>query len=101
MLYLAGLGALISLSNPFFLLWWATIGSAYFVSAAVYGFIGVMVFFVGHTLADFTWFGFLGHLTAYGSGFLGAKVYRGLVVACGLGLMGIAIYFLVRGITGL
>jgi threonine/homoserine/homoserine lactone efflux protein len=96
----AALGALVSLSNPYFLLWWATIGSAYFVSAAVFGISGVIAFFVGHILADITWYGILGHMTAYGRRFVRPRVYRGVVVACGVALAGLAVYFMFRGIAG-
>ena len=74
-----GLGALVSSSNPYFLLWWATIGSAYLVSAALYGFPGIAAFVVGHILADLTWFSLIAYATAYGRRLLTLRAYRGLI----------------------
>jgi len=100
-LQLVGLGAVVSFSNPYFSLWWATIGSAYLVSAALYGAPGIAAFFFGHTLADFSWFWLIACGVGYGRRFLTTRTYRGLIAVCGLALVGIAAYFVVRGVSGL
>lgn len=94
----AGLGAVVSVSNPYFLLWWASIGAAYFVSAATRGVPGVLAFFFGHVLADFTWYGVIGYVTGYGKRFLGAKPYRLIIMACGVALIGLGIFFWTKGV---
>jgi len=47
---------LASLSNPYWTLWWATIGLGYLAAAMKFGLKGVVVFFWGHILADYTWY---------------------------------------------
>ena len=49
-------GALISLSNPYWTIWWATIGIAYVMTGLNHGLTGILVFFAGHILSDFVWY---------------------------------------------
>lgn len=90
-------GAVVSFSNPYWSLWWATIGAAYVVAAAVHGVAGIAAFFVGHILSDFTWYGFVSVSVAYGRRFLGHAFYRWLIFCCGVFLVGLAFSFIVWG----
>jgi len=94
-------GALISASNPYWSLWWASIGAAYVVSAAALGPWGVVAFFIGHISADFTWYGLVSYGVAYGRRFLSRRFYRALIGFCGVFLLGLAGYFLQWGMRGL
>jgi len=94
-------GALISASNPYWSLWWASIGAAYVVSAAALGPWGVVAFFIGHISADFTWYGLVSYGVAYGRRFLSQRFYRALIGFCGVFLLGLAGYFLQWGMRGL
>jgi threonine/homoserine/homoserine lactone efflux protein len=100
-LRLMGLGAVVSFSNPYWSLWWVTVGSAYLVSAALYGIFGIAAFFFGHVLADLTWFSLVAYVVAYGRRFLTQAIYRRLIAVCGVALIGLATYFVVRGARGL
>lgn len=42
-------------ANPYFLLWWATIGAALIVNATFFGFAGFLIFAVTHWLCDLLW----------------------------------------------
>jgi len=48
-------GVLATGSNPYFLVWWATVGADLVMKAAVFGLIGFSVFAVVHWLCDFFW----------------------------------------------
>ena len=45
-------GILTSLANPYWIIWWATIGLSYVIISMKFGFIVLAVFFTGHILAD-------------------------------------------------
>lgn len=49
-------GIFISLSNPYWTIWWITIGITYLSISIRYGFLGIVLFFIGHILSDFLWY---------------------------------------------
>jgi threonine/homoserine/homoserine lactone efflux protein len=48
-------GILTTGANPYFLLWWATIGLSLIWNAMLFGFMGFLVFAVTHWLCDLLW----------------------------------------------
>jgi len=88
------LGVLASLANPYWTLWWATIGLGYLVAAKRFGVAGVACFFVGHIAADFAWYSLVSFGISRGKTFLSDTGYRGLVRACGAILLCFGGWFL-------
>jgi threonine/homoserine/homoserine lactone efflux protein len=91
-------GVVVSLSNPCWIIWWATIGAGYIVMGARCGVIGVLVFFIGHILSDFAWYGFVSLGVAKGKGLLADRVYQALIAVCGAALVLFSVWFLWTGI---
>jgi len=83
-------GAILSLANPYFLLWWAVIGLGFLTDAyrdfAVWG---VAVFFLGHITADFTWYGLISVVVGTTRKFIKDKPYRVIIMILG----GLLIFF--------
>ena len=94
---LIGAGIVTSLANPYWSLWWATIGLGYLVAALKTGLAGVVVFFVGHILADCTWYTFVSVSLSRSRRLTAGPGYRWLVRVCGTALLGFALWFLVSG----
>lgn len=94
-------GAVISLANPYFTIWWATIGFSYLIVAHEAGIIGVVVFYLFHILADFVWYAFISGTVAYGKRFLSDRGYRLMVGACAVFIVGFGLFFGWRGIGSL
>ncbi len=90
-------GIIVSLSNPYWTVWWLTIGLAYIFIAAKLGIVGVAVFFIGHVVADFLWYSIVSTSVSLGKRFFTDGVYRGVVALCGLFLLGFSIYFFKSG----
>ncbi len=91
-------GGLVSLANPYFIIWWATIGLALLFKAhAAFGYIGVIVFALGHFMADFTWYVLVSGAVHKTKGFLNMKAYRLLALGLSLALVGFGIYYMVSG----
>ena len=91
-------GALMSLANPYWIIWWATIGLGYVLSSRELGFAGVGAFFIGHILADLVWYTFVSVGIHKGRKILPIKVYRGIISVCALFLTAYATYLFVNGI---
>jgi len=92
-------GAVISLANPYFTIWWATIGLSYLVVAHEAGMTGVIVFYFFHILSDLVWYCFVSGTVAYGKRFLTDRGYRTMVGACALFIVGFGLFFGWRGIS--
>ena len=90
-------GIVTSLSNPFWSLWWATVGAGYVMIAMVQGAVGVAVFFVGHILSDLAWYSLVSFGVNSGRNVISNSVYRGVLSLCGLFLIGLGGYFLYSG----
>jgi threonine/homoserine/homoserine lactone efflux protein len=83
-----------SASNPYFFIWWATIGLSFITDARTSGAHAVGVFYAGHILSDLVWFSFIAWMAAKGRRFLPDRVFRSLVMVCGLSLVGLGAWFI-------
>lgn len=87
-------GILTSISNPYWTIWWVTIGMAYLMSAIKFGYAGVAVFFIGHIAADFAWYSVISYGISRGKKFLSDKSYQMMIRICGIFLLGFGCWFL-------
>jgi threonine/homoserine/homoserine lactone efflux protein len=90
-------GILTSLANPYWTLWWATIGLNYAALALRSGIPGLASFYSGHILADLVWYSLIAAAVTTGRRICPRSVYVGLLVLCGLVLVGLGAYFLAAG----
>ena len=86
-------GMLSTLSNPYWFLWWATVGAGYVTLSQQHGTPGVLAFFFGHILADLSWFLVLAALMVTGKRLISDTVYRRVVMVLGSFLIVFAAYF--------
>lgn len=87
-------GALTTTANPYFFLWWATIGAALIMSASYYGLIGFAVFAVVHWLCDLSW-GLMVSMTVFKSKkFLRQGFHELIPLGCGALLIAFGLWFL-------
>lgn len=91
-------GITVSLSNPYWTLWWATIGVKLASDGLVIGPVGVAAFFIGHQLADITWYGFVIAAVSRGRGLLAERPYRIVVGTLALFLVYLGARFMLDGI---
>lgn len=80
-------GFVISLSNPYFLIWWAVIGLGIMTKSLTYGWIGILVFYCAHELIDLSWYSLVAAAISKGRQFISVRVYRLLLIICGIFLV--------------
>ena len=93
---LVSTGILMSLSNPYWTIWWATIGLGYLASCRALGAPGITAFFLGHIAGDFVWYTLISVLVAKGRRLLTDRVYRGLIAVCAVFLAFFVLFHLCR-----
>lgn len=86
-------GVVVSLANPYWIIWWATIGLGYILVSMKSGVQGVAAFLSGHILADAVWYGLLSFSVTMGRRFISDRLYRGVIVCCAVFLLGFGLYF--------
>lgn len=87
-------GIVISISNPYWLMWWVMVGLAMITQALNLGWVGVGCFYIGHISGDLGWYSLISGALAKGSRFLSDRVYRWLLFICGLFLIFLALVFI-------
>ncbi len=91
-------GLVATLSNPYWFLWWATIGAGYVALSRNHGLPGVLSFYGGHILADFLWLSLLAAAVVTGKRWLTDRIYRWIVLGLGLFLIAFSLYFFWSGL---
>ncbi|MBU0908156.1 MAG: LysE family translocator, partial [Proteobacteria bacterium] len=94
-------GIMFSLANPYWTIWWASIGLGYIIHSFKFGIPGVLAFFTGHILADLLWYSLISFAIARGKRFFSDGFYRGLIGTCASLLVVFACYFLYSGLEKL
>jgi threonine/homoserine/homoserine lactone efflux protein len=80
-------GAVMSVSSPYWTLWWATIGVKLAADGLAIGPLGVAAFFVGHQLADLVWYSAVISAVSAGKRLLSDRVYRIIIGGCAVFLL--------------
>ena len=79
--YLAG--ALTSVANPYFWVWWLSVGSALVLAELREGTLLAIIFMIGHWGADYGWYTFVSTSLHRGRNFLSEVNYRRTLALCG------------------
>ncbi len=87
-------GVLISMANPYWWVWWATIGFAFMVqfNISFRNWPTLLAFFIGHEAGDLIWYVIVSTLAFFGLRRLNRRVYYGILSICGLFMIGFGIY---------
>jgi threonine/homoserine/homoserine lactone efflux protein len=89
-------GIITSISNPYFFIWWATIGLAFmFKGLELAGIFGLLGFSIGHWSADLSWYSTVSFFSSRGSKFMSDRTYKIAMLVCGAFLVMLGIYFII------
>ena len=94
-IYLSGI--LMSLANPYWIIWWATIGLGYILHSMKFGIIGIILFFIGHILGDLVWYSSISFAIGRGRNLFTNKIYKLLVGSCAAFLTLFAVWLIYTG----
>ncbi len=90
------IGVILTGLNPYFLLWWATVGLALINMSLALGMLsGIIIMYASHVWMDFAWLTLLSSATARGKRILGSRGYRILMVALSTILLFYAVWMIV------
>jgi threonine/homoserine/homoserine lactone efflux protein len=91
-------GVILTALNPFFLIWWFTIGLKLILDSAAFGLMtGLAILFVFHIWMDYAWLGSTAYLASRGSRLLKSKYYPLLIAALSAVLVYYGISFVIQG----
>jgi len=88
------LGVAASLANPYWIIWWVTVGLGYLISARKLGLPGIVAFFLGHIAADYGWYTLVALGISRGRAILHDSGYQMMIRVCGLFLVVFGVWFL-------
>lgn len=79
------LGLALTGLNPYFILWWLTIGSVLIVQALAFAaIVGVLIMYVSHVWMDYAFLTTLAYFAKKGKSIVGSKYYKLVLIAFGL-----------------
>ncbi|MGB9587119.1 MAG: LysE family translocator [Armatimonadota bacterium] len=103
---LVATGMFVSISNPYWILWWATVGLTLFAAfvrestSSANTLIPIGTFYLGHILGDIVWYLVVGAIIASGRSLLNPIAYKIAVQVCGVFLLVLGISFVLLVATG-
>lgn len=79
------LGLALTGLNPYFILWWLTIGSVLIVQALAFAALtGVLIMYVAHVWMDYAFLTTIAHLAKKGKSVVGSRYYKLVLIAFGI-----------------
>ncbi len=92
-------GVALSAFNPFFIAWWAGVGSALISEALlIFGILGIAILFASHIWIDFAFLSILAYVTSFKG--LTLRAYRFLLIILGVIVLFFGLDYLSFGLTG-
>jgi threonine/homoserine/homoserine lactone efflux protein len=93
-------GIVFSALNPFFIIWWITIGFKLISDAMmIWAFVGVLIVFLSHIWMDFAWLGLTAFLASKSKKIISNRNYKIIIFGLSLTLIYFGITFLIDIIT--
>ncbi len=92
-------GFILSASNPYFLVWWATVGLALATTARQLGIWAFALFTITHWLCDLIWLEALSLASFKGTLLLGPRSQKIVLLVCSLAMLFFGLFFIYRALT--
>jgi len=89
-------GAILSSFNPYFIMWWLTVGFTLAIKATFFGILGLISLIIFHEMCDFLWYGFVSNASNRGMRF--KKMEKFLAYISFSIMLFFGVYFIYDGI---
>ena len=87
--------------NPYFILWWLTVGGQLIIIALEFAaIIGVVFMFICHVWMDYVWLTGVAYFSKKGTDIIGLKWYKPLIIIFGVALIYFGLTFIIPAILG-
>jgi threonine/homoserine/homoserine lactone efflux protein len=94
-------GIVLSAGNPYFLIWWATVGLALITTAQSFGLWAFGLLAIAHWSCDLVWLTALSWASFKGATLLGPGRQRVVLAICAVAMLGFGLYFIALQVGGL
>jgi len=91
-------GIVLTASNPYFLIWWATVGLALASEATKFGLYAFALFAIVHWLVDLIWVTALSFASFHGTTLLGSKSQKVILQICAAAMLVFGLFFLYNAV---
>jgi len=91
-------GIILTASNPYFLIWWASVGLALATQAVEWGIWAFILFALTHWFVDLIWLQILSWASFKGSVLLGRHGLKIVLAFCGIALLFFGLYFILSAL---
>jgi threonine/homoserine/homoserine lactone efflux protein len=88
-------GIILSAGNPYFLIWWATVGLKLVIEAQSFGIWAFGLFALVHWLTDFLWFSALSWASFKGSALMSERAQKKVLGVCAAVLFLFGVFFII------
>lgn len=93
------LGLIFTGLNPYFIIWWLTLGTSLILEALAFASIaGVIIMYIAHVWMDYAWLTSIAYLAKKGTSVLGTRGYKALMIIFSGALIYYGLYFLFTSI---
>jgi threonine/homoserine/homoserine lactone efflux protein len=92
-------GIILTASNPYFLIWWATVGLALATDATKFGLYAFALFAIVHWLVDLLWVTALSLASFHGTTLLGPKVQQIVLKICAAAMLLFGLFFIYNAVS--
>ncbi len=87
-------GAVTTAANPYFFIWWATIGAALVMKASLFGLVGFIAFVIVHLSSDLAFDMLISTASFKSKELFSERVHEGIFAGCGALLLLFGFWFL-------
>ncbi len=91
-------GLFTTVSNPYFFIWWTTVGAKLIITAIKFGILGILIFSIAHLACDFFWYSFLANIVYNTKYILANNLWNKIVFVCCFVLIFFGLFFIYTGI---